>query len=102
MKALIDPRVQIEVLVSWEVNPNPPPAPPQPYPKYLPVYANIENSARVCEVVQDIFPVSEPLFWVDCASDVVADQWYYDTQTEQIFQVPPPAPYPGTQGLQAV
>lgn len=36
---------------------------------------------RVAQVVaDDVFPVAEPLFWMDCADDVVADQFYWDGQ----------------------
>lgn len=38
------------------------------------------------------FPIGEPFFWVDCADDVVADQFYYDTTTQSI--VPNPVPVP--------
>jgi hypothetical protein len=31
---------------------------------------------RVAEVTSIVFPVASPLFWVDCADDVVADQFY--------------------------
>lgn len=100
MKALIDPRVQVQYLSSWELNPN-----PQSPQKYIPVYTVLPYSERVCEVVEQEFPVAEPLFWVDCPSDAVADQWYYDSQNSKVLQVPPPAPYPvdpGTQGTQTV
>lgn len=35
---------------------------------------------RVAQVEPDdkIFPVGEPLFWMDCADDVVADRFYYN------------------------
>ena len=32
---------------------------------------------RIPEVSQNPFPVAAPLFWVPCAADVVADQFYY-------------------------
>jgi hypothetical protein len=51
---------------------------------------------RVAEVQPDdkIFPVGEPLFWVDCAEDVVADQFYYNGS--QILPVPQPEPASAT------
>jgi hypothetical protein len=101
--ALIDPTTQTQALTSWVANPKRTPENPS---QYLPVYTPIPNSARVCEVVAlgGEFPVAEPLFWTSCADDVVADQWYYDTQTTQIVVVPDPAPYPvtGTSGTQTV
>ena len=32
---------------------------------------------RVAEVGQSAFPVADPLFWVECADEVVADQFYW-------------------------
>lgn len=39
-----------------------------------------QTGYRVAQVVDDgiIFPVSDELFWFDCAADVVADQFWYD------------------------
>lgn len=53
-----------------------------------------ESGYRVAQVAADneTFVVSEGLFWVDCADDVVADQFYYDPNTQQILAIPP-APY---------
>jgi hypothetical protein len=41
---------------------------------------------RVAQVVDDgiIFPVSDDLFWFDCADDVVADQFWYDPADQSI------------------
>lgn len=41
---------------------------------------------RVAQVVDDgiIFPVSDELFWLDCAADVVADQFWYDPVDQTI------------------
>jgi hypothetical protein len=35
---------------------------------------------RVAQIVDDgiIFPLADEMFWFDCASDVVADQFWYD------------------------
>jgi hypothetical protein len=44
---------------------------------------------RVAEVTTTPFEVAPPLFWTACADDVVADQWYYDTNSYQIVQIPP-------------
>lgn len=50
---------------------------------------------RVAEVSDTTFEVASPLFWVECADDVVADQFYYDTETQTIIAVPPrPTPPP--------
>jgi hypothetical protein len=50
---------------------------------------------RVAEVADTTFEVAPPLFWVECADDVIADQFYYDTETQTIIAVPPkPIPPP--------
>lgn len=57
------------------------------------IYMPILNSCRVAEVVDQPFEVSEPLFWVDCADDVVADQFYFNTSDQEIYPIPN-VPYP--------
>lgn len=89
MQALIDPTTSVNALTEWVPNPD-----TQSKNKYLPVYTPIENSARVCEVVTQPFPVALPFFWVDCNNGVVPDQWYYNTQDQQVYIIPEPAPYP--------
>lgn len=91
--ALIDPSTSVQEITGWTLNPD-----PKGVPKYLPVFATIQNSARVAEVLPQgsEFPVAEPLFWTACADDVVADQWYFDTATTQFLVVPEPPPYPTT------
>ena len=32
---------------------------------------------RVAQVEQFAFEVAEPLYWIDCPDDCVADQWYW-------------------------
>jgi hypothetical protein len=63
-----------------------------------------ENGYRVAEVVAQSFEVAPPLFWVECADDVVADVYYYDPVTEQIVLIPVPEPVepvqPTTTGAQ--
>lgn len=99
--ALIDPTTQVQSITGWTPNPTPTPENPA---RYFPVYTPIPNSARVAEVVAQggVFPICPPLFWAECADNVVADQWYYNTQTTQFIVVPEPAPVPNapTSGLQ--
>ena len=45
---------------------------------------------RVAQVEQQEFDISSPLFWVDCADDVVADQFWYDPQDKTIKPIPQP------------
>lgn len=85
-KALIDPSAVVSQLTQWVWNPT--------SKKYEGVWAEIPNSDRVAEVAAAEFPVASPLFWVDCADDVVADLWYYDSVDQTILLVPPPPPAP--------
>lgn len=45
---------------------------------------------RVAEVSETGFDVAEPLFWVDCPVDCVADLWYFNTKSNTCS--PKPAP----------
>lgn len=48
---------------------------------------------RVAEVSDNSFEVAPPLFWVACADNVLADQFYYDLDTQTIIAIPvPPKP----------
>lgn len=83
--ALISPNEKpIEYISGWNTD-----TPPQA------ILTPIANSCRVAEVLDQPFEVSEPLFWVACADDVVADQWYYNTNDNQVYPIPAPPPYPG-------
>ena len=50
----------------------------------------VTNGYRIAQVEPDdkIFDVAEPLYWMDCNDDVVADQWYYDTNENMIKEMP--------------
>lgn len=50
-----------------------------------------EAGYRVAEVHPTGFEIAQPFFWVDCASDVVADAFWYDPSDEQLKSVPEPA-----------
>jgi len=82
-KALISPNESVSYVSSWTTT-----------IPYQPIYTVIPNAERVAEVADTTFEVAPPLFWVSCADDVVADQFYYDSVTRTIIQVPPPAPSP--------
>lgn len=49
-----------------------------------------ETGYRVAQVEPDenIFGVADVLFWVDCAEDVVADQFWFDPSDQTIKPVP--------------
>ena len=71
-----------------------------------PVYATYPNSARICEVTDTPFEVNPSLIWVDCEDDVVADQYYYDKETQTIKPVEnadaPEPVQPSTEGTQTL
>lgn len=49
--------------------------------------------ARIAQVESATFPIAQPLFWVNCSNDCVADQWYYvNSQCEAIPHAPVPVP----------
>jgi hypothetical protein len=66
MKALISPNESFDLswISSWNEN--------------IPVYSEILNCQRIAEVKSDteVFEVAQPLYWVDCPDNCVADQWY--------------------------
>lgn len=47
-----------------------------------------ETGYRIAQVAEQAFLIAEPLFWVDCADDVVADQFWYDPAEQAIKEVP--------------
>lgn len=58
---------------------------------YTPVSERV--GSRVAGVEETVFPVAEPLFWMDCADDVVQDRYFYDDTTKEIKPIED-APYP--------
>jgi hypothetical protein len=55
-----------------------------------------ETGYRVAQVVDQYqtFEVGQPLFWVECADDVVADKFWYNPDNQLIVPNPPPPPPP--------
>ena len=62
--------------------------------QWQPVYSEIVNCQRVAEVEPDdkIFQVAQPLYWVDCPDNCVADTWYYKDGQVQIKPQDTPVP----------
>jgi hypothetical protein len=46
---------------------------------------------RIAEVAQTPFEVAPPLYWIECADDVNAQDWYFQTETQscQLKPIPP-------------
>jgi len=51
-----------------------------------------ESGFRVAEVVAQEFPVAEPLFWVDCPDNIIADEYWYKDGVFTIFPRYDPTP----------
>jgi hypothetical protein len=61
--------------------------------KYALVCPNepVENGYRIAEVqLTEAWSPAEPTYWLMCEEDIVADHWYFNTNTNQITQVPVP------------
>lgn len=59
--------------------------------KYALVCPNepVTNGYRIAEVQPDeAWPAAPPTYWMECADDVNADDWYFDTTTNTIMQTP--------------
>jgi len=81
--ALISPNESVSYISGWTDSPKP-----------QPIYTTISNAQRVAEVVDTTFEVATPLFWITCSDDVVTDQFYYDSVSATINQIPPTPSYP--------
>jgi hypothetical protein len=80
-QALISPDETVNYISAWT----------EDKPKQ-PIYTVIESAERVAEVCENEFEVAPPLFWQTCADNVVADQWYFNSVSQEFIPVPPPAP----------
>jgi hypothetical protein len=56
----------------------------------------IEKSYRVAQVEESgkEFPVAKPYFWVDCPDNIIANKFYYHSETKDFISVPEHKPYP--------
>lgn len=85
MNALIDPTTIVQHIVRWDSQQPP-----------VPVYMPYPNSAKICQVQADTFPVAEPLFWASCDDTITPEGFWYNTETGQ-FEVYQDAPEPPKQ-----
>lgn len=44
------------------------------------------EGVRICQVEQISFEVAQPLFWIACSDDCIANEWYYIQ--EQCLPIP--------------
>lgn len=82
--ALISPNETTVNYISGWISDNPP----------KPVFSKLANACRVAQVEDVPFEVAPPLYWIACADNVVAGDFYFNTQNntiEQIPNLPPPA-----------
>jgi len=58
--------------------------------KYALVCPNepVKDGYRIAQVEAKTFPVGEPTYWLECADDVVAELWYFDTTVNAPIMVP--------------
>ncbi len=52
----------------------------------------VQTGYRVAEVCDQCFEVAQPLFWVTCSEDVVADLFWYDPIDQSLLPVPAQLP----------
>lgn len=43
---------------------------------------------RIAETLQTPFPVAPPLYWIECADEVNASEWYFQTETQSCQPIP--------------
>ena len=96
MNALISPNEEITYISGWN-------EPIAPSKRYTPI--NTVCGQRIAEVALNNFPVASPLFWMDCADNVTAEEYCYDAINQTIILIPPnkpdPTPQPVTTGTQS-
>jgi hypothetical protein len=56
----------------------------------------VQSGYRVAQVVEveSIFPVADPLYWMDCDDQVVADQYWFDPSDSTLKEMPSPVVQP--------
>lgn len=54
----------------------------------------VPNGFRIAQVepAENIFSVADPLYWLDCEDEVMADFWYFDPADATIKAVLVPLP----------
>jgi hypothetical protein len=89
MQAMINPDAPVQHIVGWNGK--------------NPILETYPDSATVCQVADETFPIALPLYWTNCPDNVLAYQFWYDLTSQQynpIENVEPPQPVStGTQKL---
>ena len=52
-------------------------------------FDRLELGSRVAQVDAVGFPIAQPLFWIDCPNECVADKWYYSEGNVYPIPLPP-------------
>jgi hypothetical protein len=68
-----------------------------PLEEVLDVNTNQIIGIRIVDIAVVPFEVAYPFYWIDCADDTIADQFYYSIETSEILKVPvliPSSPAP--------
>lgn len=60
-----------------------------PNEKVIDYQGNVGDRIAQIEPVGSEFPVADPLFWVDCPDECVADVWWYYQNVCQVMPQPP-------------
>lgn len=76
--ALISPQETVVRYISGWTNDDPP----------KPIFSDLSNACRIAQVEDATFDVAPPLYWVECADNVNAYEFYFDTQDELIKPIP--------------
>jgi hypothetical protein len=94
MKALISPNESVSYISSWVWEKVKTPSGQEVY-AWVAKSSVLEGAQRVAEVEENTFEVAEPLFWIDCPDECVADQWCYkDNLCALVPNVPAPTEPP--------
>ena len=81
--ALISPNEQVSYISAWDGQ--------------APVFTVLGQ--RVAQVADAQFEVAPPLFWLECANDVTAMDFYYSQNSLAIVQIPESPPQPTTAAI---
>lgn len=76
-KALVNPKVEAQYIVDWVIKNN----------QQVPVYETYPNSHLICDISDKEFPVTSPLYWLDCDDSIEAYRYYVNTVSNKILPI---------------